>query len=447
MNKRKKTSSQKQFMQTMIITGVIGLVIMVLTIIYMMKLFSSPKVEVLPGEINTQITEETKDQIDNMVASGMIHDIDSQDKNIKLWDIEENQLIKLNIIDKTKLQDQYGKPMSIKEIQKGDIIEAIYDRKSKNIEEIQKNPKEWIKSSAKGLHINSEAKTITIGNKRYEYTDGLLVVNEEQEVIKIDTINELDTLTFKGLGDQVWYIQATGTVGYLKLKNIPTKNGTIEIGNNTIYSLDEIEEHITLPIGEHKIVIRMEGYEAFAEHIDIVKEETHELDLAIAKEIVTSLDIRVTNTPTEYVVIMDGKTYKKGEIIQVKPGEYTLKVVAEGFATEEVKVKLEEGNQLLNISLTKEEINQEPNNQPNDNTDNTINNEIKTVQILLETDPAGAQVFVSGVYKGTTPALTGLKPGEYSLTIEKEGYSTLYSTIVIDASNTQKAFLYTLDKE
>ena len=113
---------------------------------------------------------------------------------------------------------------------------------------------------------------------------------------------------------------------------------------------------------------------------------------------------------------------------------WNLELVTNGLVTLQPKEKPGEGPQ--KPKLDKEGKNDKDNKE-----------ETQTVQIIIETDPGGAQVFVSDVYKGITPTLTGLKPGEYNISIEKEGYTTLYTTVIIDISNKQKSFLYTLEKE
>ena len=47
MNKGKKSSSEKQFIRTMIMTGVVGLAVMVFVTLYMIKLFGGEKTKAL----------------------------------------------------------------------------------------------------------------------------------------------------------------------------------------------------------------------------------------------------------------------------------------------------------------------------------------------------------------------------------------------------------------
>ena len=401
------------------------------------------------------VTVATESVVANKAIKGVIHEKGSQGKNIKVWDIQDGEYIKMKIKDNTQLKDSYGKPMSIQEVQIGEVVEITYESKSKDVVTIQKSPSAWTKSDIIGLEIDAKNKKMTLGNNVYDYTSNTLITNDKLEVVDTSAIGELDTLRLQGINNTVWSVQILQSPGYIKLSNMPTQKGTIEIDNNQIYPLEEIQDNISLSQGEHKIVIQMQGYEPFVEQVNIIQDVVYEIDLKNIEKAISNIEINVVNTPTDYTVQIDNKPYKKGEPIQIQPGTYTLKLTADGFKALERQIQLEAGDQRIDITLQPEQGNPEPGGNKVDkeekdkdkDKDKDKEEEIKTVQIIIETEPSQAQVFVSGVYKGTTPALTGLKPGEYNISIEKEGYSTLYTTIMIDSSNRQKSFLYTLEKE
>lgn len=455
--KQNNRSSEKQFMKTMIITGVVGLSVMMITMIYIVNLFGSKKVSV-PKEPSIPVTTiEPEEVIEEKMVKGVIHEKGSQGKNIKIWDVQENEYVKVKIKSGSQLQDSYGKPMILQEIKVGDIVETTYEKNNKNVITMKKSPSAWTKAKVTNMKIDTENRKMTLGNDTYTYTSNLIVIDDLLEVKDIRAIHDFDTVEIKGINNTIWAVQILQSAGYLKLSNMPTVEGTIEIDNNRVYQLGEIQDNIGLPQGEHKVVIQMVGYEPFVEQVNITPEVVYEIDLKSIEKAITILEVSVMNTPTDYKVEIDNKSYKKGVKIEVTPGSHRLKVTADGFDTIERTVELGAGDQRIEVTLQPKEkagkLEKEPQKQQKPKPDKEEKNdkddkeEIQTVQIIIETEPGDAQVFVSGVYKGTTPALTGLKPGEYNISIEKEGYSTLYTTIIIDSSNRQKSFLYTLEKE
>ncbi|MDD4424246.1 MAG: PEGA domain-containing protein [Methanocorpusculum parvum] len=66
--------------------------------------------------------------------------------------------------------------------------------------------------------------------------------------------------------------------------------------------------------------------------------------------------------------------------------------------------------------------------------------------IYVTSDPAGASVYLGGVYKGETPINIGLLPDEsYRLTVEKSGYKT-WTTVVQVSSSVVESYYATLEK-
>lgn len=440
-----KRSSEKQFIKTMIITGVIGLSVMMVTMIYVIKIFGTKNVSVAKED---QIAEIVKKDVikEDTTTRGVVYE--KQHQNIKIWDIKQEEYIKINVDNKTSIKDGYGKPMTIGEIEKGEIIEVTYDTKSKDASEIQKSSVAWTKTQVNGATIDIQNKTIIIGNDEYNYTSNLIITNDSQEVIDINSIGQYDTLMIKGTDKTVWSINIMESPGYIKFSQAPSQEGTIEIDNNRIYMLEEVKEPIPLSIGTHKIVVQIKGYEPLVKNVDITKDTVYNFNLKDMKQATSNLNINVTNTAKTYNIQIDNKRYKKGDAITLPAGEYILKITADEFETYEQKIQLEAGDQLINIALTPkaDETNKKDKDKDN-NKDSKEQDEIKTVQIIIETEPVGAQVYVNGVHKGTTPTLTGLKPGEYNISIEKEGYLPLSTIIVVDGSSSQRAFLYTLQKE
>ncbi|MHC1568770.1 MAG: PEGA domain-containing protein [Candidatus Syntropharchaeia archaeon] len=58
----------------------------------------------------------------------------------------------------------------------------------------------------------------------------------------------------------------------------------------------------------------------------------------------------------------------------------------------------------------------------------------KKVEVHIDSYPSGAEVYISEIYRGTTPLEVYLEPGEYTLKLKKEGYRTLTEMLFIASS-------------
>ena len=64
--------------------------------------------------------------------------------------------------------------------------------------------------------------------------------------------------------------------------------------------------------------------------------------------------------------------------------------------------------------------------------------------ITVSSEPEGANVYVDGELKGVTPYMLTLDNGTYDIRLEKVGYDTYKTNIILDGSNDQSVFLYPL---
>lgn len=66
-------------------------------------------------------------------------------------------------------------------------------------------------------------------------------------------------------------------------------------------------------------------------------------------------------------------------------------------------------------------------------------------RVILETTPSGAKLFLDGGEVGVTPFETiAIKPGQYALTSELEGYDSLRTKLIIESGQAQKREAYNL---
>ncbi len=65
--------------------------------------------------------------------------------------------------------------------------------------------------------------------------------------------------------------------------------------------------------------------------------------------------------------------------------------------------------------------------------------------LTVRTDPSGAEVYINGVYKGTSPLSLTLDPGKYKVTVSMEGYYSNETTVNLDLGESETVAL-TLEK-
>ncbi|MDD1728022.1 MAG: PEGA domain-containing protein [Methanospirillum sp.] len=138
--------------------------------------------------------------------------------------------------------------------------------------------------------------------------------------------------------------------------------------------------------------------------------------------------LQVISTPYGSTVYLNdkyrGKTRYTGylDITSIKPGTYDLLIQHDGYLPYTTSVYIGWGEvKTVNAILTPIE--------------DTQSLEIGSLQI--QSEPADAQVFLDHVFQGITPVtLSYLGPGEYTLTLQKNGYASYVSRVQVVGGQT-----------
>lgn len=126
--------------------------------------------------------------------------------------------------------------------------------------------------------------------------------------------------------------------------------------------------------------------------------------------------VDIISNPTNADVYMNG--YYKGKtplkIDRLKVDTYTFEIKKEGYVSVKEEIELKPAY-TLNIQVSLPEAARE---------------------VHVSSTPANAEVYIDGIFKGTTPLNTKLPFGEYQIKLSKENHQTQTQTIVIDESCT-----------
>src|SRR6056297_1824727 len=107
--------------------------------------------------------------------------------------------------------------------------------------------------------------------------------------------------------------------------------------------------------------------------------------------------------------MVDGQPIK-GNMIKVKPGDYTVKVTAKGYFDWQQNVSVK-GNVTVDANL-------------------------KLIEYTLQVDSnqSGAQVYINGNSRGNTNMSTQMKPGTYTVRVSKSGYKNWETKVNLNSN-------------
>lgn len=430
--------NNKQFVRNIIIVSVVGLIILMVALFATLQTFLGKQNHKI--DIEEPVQEEAMTLVE-VSETRMILVSEISEEQVIGHDIKDNRIFNKKISETVRISDAYGKVLPITQIKKGDMIEVSYQEEKGHVVAISKSIQVQTYRRINGITVDKVSKQINIGGTNYAYTDHTMVIGADGEEIDIGQIGPFDSVSIQILHGTVWSMILEEMVASINMVDLPTQNGQIEIDNSRLIPFKDITEPIKLTPGSHKIIIKMEGYVTISETLTVTSGEVYEMSLADAEIAYTTIQPRITTKATDYTIKVGDKTYAKGEKIKVPQDEYLIEINAEGYEKWSRKVKLEKDIYTLNATLIL--IKDESEEEEGQKAEEEANNE-ESRTIVLNTDPAGAKVYINGEYKGNTPYTTILPNGSYSVLFEKEEYMVYGTNIVLSNNDDQSNFLYVL---
>lgn len=437
--------SNKTFVKFIIVTSVIGFTALLAILFIGIKYFikeTTASTTLQASHLQTEL-----DNTFYTTTIGVIREI--TEERVTYLDIDKKEIIDYKIKPTTKIQDAYENMMSYEEIEVGDVVEVVYQPQKENLVCIRLTKEAFTKSNMTNLAIDRSNRTIIIGNKAYYYNGQTNIMDSMKNPINIHQISDYDVLKLKGIKNDIYSIQVVEKESYLKLGKLPIYEGVIEIDRTRQIPLTENIPVIPMTPGEHKVTLQLKGYEPIVTTIKVKPGKTLEYIPENLVRLETILVIQVSNTNNDYQVKVGDQLYNKGEKIQVPTGIYTVEISAEGFETYKQEFNLEEGTKVLQVALVSLSESGESETNSTNTSNNTINETSNTsdkidYKINISSEPIGATIYIDGENKGVTPFKSTLSVGEHTIILKKEDYKDYETNILIDQSDDQNSYLYTL---
>jgi formylglycine-generating enzyme required for sulfatase activity len=175
-----------------------------------------------------------------------------------------------------------------------------------------------------------------------------------------------------------------------------------------------------LEAGTYSLKVTKSGYEDKTETIGVEAGERTTKNYNLTKEI-TEGSLYIKSSPSGASVYLDG-TYKgttPKQIENISAGSYTLKVTKSGYEDESMTINVRAGETAEKTVYLTEEMG----------------------ELYISSSPSGANIYIDGSYKGTTPkTINGLNAGYYDIKLKKDGYEekTEYNVRVTAGKQTTK---------
>ncbi len=175
----------------------------------------------------------------------------------------------------------------------------------------------------------------------------------------------------------------------------------------------KVRDRYLVQPGNYFVQVEKSGYQSLKQEIKISKHQSQTLSFTLEKK---PGYLNISSNPIEHVeVTINGKKYGNTPInaLELEAGTYTLAASARRYQpyTTQLVIEGKEAKQQLNIELLPDWAN-----------------------VVIDSKPTGAEIWLNGDSKGLTPQTLELDSGQYSLDLRHQDYMPYVKDFFIDAS-------------
>lgn len=172
--------------------------------------------------------------------------------------------------------------------------------------------------------------------------------------------------------------------------------------------------------GRYQVQLRLSGYKDYVGFVDVYSGQVSTYNFTMVP---LSATLNIFSTPSSAEVYINGVYRGKTplSITDLSSGNYNVKLVLSGYEDYSESIYLNPG-EVRQLNVTLKPISSE---------------------VIIDSRPQGASVYINGRYQGVTPITLYLSEGKYSLTLSMNGYNDLKTEIVVKPRD-KVSYMFTL---
>lgn len=385
---------------------------------------------------------------------------DQQNNSVTFMNMGTGRQYTLYYDGTTYVKDKYDGPMTISQINEGDVVDVNFLKGKRQIASIKLSPQAWVYDNVGNYDLGGVNKTASIGSTTYSLPDDVVVLSDGKRAEVMDIVAQ-DVVSIQGIDHKIYSINIEKGHGYLRLKNDQALiGGWIEVGNTVIRQISE-DMLLVVPEGSYQVFLSNNGASC-AKDVTIERDKEVVLDvgdLEITKDKTGKILLSVT--PENAKVSIDGKSVDISSAIELPYGIHQVHLEAAGY--DSLTKYIQVGSEYAKISFTLEEKKEEDNTstisqnnleeseQKPDQDDDSISedtiNASKSNKVYIDA-PKKVEVYLDSNYVGMSPVSFKKVVGSHTITLRKSGYKTKSYTIYLYNDGEDITYSFTdLEKE
>lgn len=333
--------------------------VMILAIAAFRVAADSKKPAASPGKKPTPVPTYAAASGETKKDIGILENADIETKTLQIYGVSEGKVLWLTYTGATNITDKYGQAIVAGQLARGEILEIEYELNGGIARSVAIAGEVWEHPYQTGLIVSTEREMLTVGNRNFLYSDALHIYNNS-EIVELSSLLEQDSITLRGIGNEVYVIMVERGHGYLTLKEGQDYVGGSILVNNQYVSQITENMQLTLKEGTFEVTVENDDLKATLE-ATIARDQTTVLDLTEYVRVpdpVGRVTFRIQ--PIGALLFINNENTFYGEPVELPYGIYTIQVESGGYVPYEGVLKVESAASELAISLPEAPVEDEP---------------------------------------------------------------------------------------
>ena len=404
-----------------------------------------------------------------------IRDIDTDNKTIRFRNHTTGKTYTLSYDNTSMIYDARGTALSASLLEVGQIVDVTFLKSSKHITTLNVSNDAWVIDNTRDHELVRGNGTARVKGEIYQLDAKTLVMADGAPALAEDVL-ATDSVRVSGIGREIYSVVVTGGHGYVSLSSDTVEDHSlvgawIELDNEVIHRISP-NMLLSAPEGDYNLQILGNGA-SYQSEVNISRNretvvDTSNVNIEKPKEGLVTFEI----IPEDAEVFVDGEKVLTGVPQSIRYGYHTLKVMADGYITQDKYLKIGTAKSVISIELEKDPADVSADSSDTSASSSDVSNtqtEKKTpepTQIDVsktsgssgssdvssdsskkpETNqviegykiyfdkPYGAELYFDGSYIGMIPVSVTKISGTHEVILKQEGYETKSYRISIDSN-------------
>ena len=416
-----------------------------------------------------------------------IRDIDTVKKQIRFRNHKTGKTYTLSYDNTSMMYDARGTVLSASLLEVGEIVDVTFLKSSKHITTLNVSSDAWVVENTRNHDLVRGDGTARILGDTYKIDARTLVIAEGDLALAEDVLST-DKITVSGIGKDIYSVVVTSGHGYVSLSSDTVEDHSLvgawlELDNEVIHKISP-NMMLSAPEGDYNLQILGNGA-SYQTEVNISRNQetvvdTSSVTISKPKESLVTFEI----IPEDAEVFVDGQRVLTGTPQSINYGYHSLKVLADGYITQDKYLKVGTAKAVIQIELEKEDDAAADTSSSAETVNGTTaassastyasypvgtidfgasssaassaatvsanssesesantNKLIKGYYIYFD-KPYGAEVYFDGAYVGVVPTSVNKISGNHEIILKQDGYETKSYRINVDKEEDNKSYSF-----